>query len=134
MSEYPSFLQQGQNLINSAKEILTSNQPLLVSDEIKEQRMNICRACDEYDASQVRCKKCGCFLLIKTTFSVDSCPLQKWSSTIIHPQKEEKPIDLNKPTFPNSPTINQSYTWRDITWIWNGKMWDLNITHNQEES
>ena len=133
MTEYPSFLQQGQNLINSIKQIATSNQPLTVSDEIKEQRMTICRACDEYDADQVRCRKCGCFLLIKTSFSVDSCPLQKWSSTLTK-LKQEESINLNKPTFPKSPTINQTYTWNDITWIWNGKMWDLNITHNQEES
>jgi hypothetical protein len=127
MTDYPSFAQQAKNLVNFASQVVTSNQPLFVSDEVKKQRLTICKECEYYDAQQIRCKSCGCFLLQKASFALDSCPLQKWSS-MIHQETKEESIDLNKPTFPDTPELNEVYTWNEVSWTWNGNMWELNTT------
>jgi hypothetical protein len=128
MSDYPSLAQQAKNLASFATQVATSNQPLFVSDEVKQQRLNICKSCEHYDASQIRCKSCGCFLLTKASFSLDSCPLKKWNNSIQQETKKEEPIDLTKPTFPKQKQFGDVYTWNEISWTWNGKMWKLNTT------
>jgi hypothetical protein len=136
MTDYPSLVEQGKNLMNFASKIAQNKGPLFVSDEIKQQRMNICKECDEYDETQIRCKKCGCFLLQKASFSLDSCPLNKWSSVLNSEKQNDDnvvPASLNKPTLPRKPSPNEIYTWNDISWTWNGKMWDINITNQTEE-
>jgi hypothetical protein len=40
--------------------------------------------------------------------------------------KQEEVINLNKPTFPDTPELNEVYTWNQVSWTWNGNMWDLN--------
>jgi hypothetical protein len=83
-SEYPSLPEQGKNLASFAFEIVKkafSSEALLVSKEIKEKRMDICKQCDRYDPEQIRCKECGCLLEYKTDFALDSCPLKKWNES-----------------------------------------------------
>ena len=78
---YPSLLQQGKNLAEFSFELIKNavrTGALQVSEEIKNQRLEICRECDKYDAKQIRCIECGCFLENKASFSLDSCPLGKW--------------------------------------------------------
>lgn len=78
---YPSLLKQGKNLAEFSFELIKNaiqTGALQVSEEIKNQRLEICRKCEKYDAQQVRCIECGCFLESKTSFSLDSCPLGKW--------------------------------------------------------
>ena len=78
---YPSLLKQGKNLAEFSFELIKNaiqTGALQVSDEVKNQRLEICRNCDKYDAEQIRCIECGCFLQTKTSFSLDSCPLGKW--------------------------------------------------------
>jgi hypothetical protein len=85
MPEYPSLPEQGKNLakftFDVMKKALQSGEALMVSNEIKEQRLTICRSCEYYDASQVRCKHCGCFLEHKTSFALDSCPIDRWKES-----------------------------------------------------
>jgi hypothetical protein len=83
-SEYPSLPEQGKNLASFAFEIVKKalrSEALIVSEEVKENRMQICRECDRYDSEQIRCKECGCMLEYKTTFALDSCPLKKWDES-----------------------------------------------------
>jgi hypothetical protein len=49
-----------------------------ISKEEKEKRMKICESCVFFDNSSKRCKKCGCFLLIKTAWRTQTCPIGKW--------------------------------------------------------
>ena len=82
--QYPSLPEQGKNLASFSFEILKKalrGEALTVSEEIKNQRLEICRGCDEYDAEQVRCMNCGCMLEYKTNFALDSCPLEKWKES-----------------------------------------------------
>jgi len=126
--DYPSLTQQAKNLASFATQVVTNKGPMFVSDEVKQQRLNICKSCEHYDASQIRCKSCGCFLLQKASFALDSCPLQKWSNMIQQETKQEEPIDLSKPTFPKEKQPGDVYTWNEISWTWNGNMWELNTT------
>ena len=128
MTDYPSLAQQAKNLVNFASNVVTNQGPMFVSDDVKEQRLTICKSCEYYDESQIRCKSCGCFLLQKASFSLDSCPLKKWSSVIQQETKQEETIDLNKPTFPKEKQFGDVYTWNQISWTWNGNMWELNTT------
>ena len=81
---YPSLLQQGKNLAEFSFELIKNaiqTGALEVSDEIKNQRLEICKTCEKYDAQQVRCIECGCFLEAKTSFALNSCPLGKWEES-----------------------------------------------------
>ena len=49
-----------------------------VSDEIKESRMKICLSCPELLQTTKQCKKCGCFMQIKTQLKLSKCPIGKW--------------------------------------------------------
>ena len=82
--EYPSLLQQGKNLAEFSFELIKNavkTGALEVSEEVKNQRLEICRGCDKYDPDQVRCIECGCFLESKAGFALNSCPIGKWEES-----------------------------------------------------
>lgn len=41
-------------------------------------RMEICKACPELIPVVNQCKKCGCFMELKTKLEAAKCPLGKW--------------------------------------------------------
>jgi hypothetical protein len=45
-------------------------------------RIKICRECEYYSKQFYSCKKCGCFMPIKTRFKVFSCPVGKWKEVL----------------------------------------------------
>ena len=101
--QYPSLPEQGKNLAKFAwdviNESLRKGAPLQVSDSIYNERLEICKSCDWYDPEQIRCKECGCWLEQKARWSLDSCPIGKWSSnadTFINEKFEELMKDLDK--------------------------------------
>lgn len=51
-----------------------------VSEEKKEERLNICRSCNFFNDTVYQCKLCGCFLQIKTSWASEKCPINKWLS------------------------------------------------------
>jgi hypothetical protein len=83
--QYPSVPQQGKNLAefawNVIKQSLREGTPLQVSDEIYQQRLEICKNCEWYDEEQIRCKNCGCWLENKARWGMDSCPIGKWAES-----------------------------------------------------
>lgn len=50
---------------------------LWASKEKQEKRWSICKGCPELKKSN-RCKKCGCFMKVKTKLNTSSCPINKW--------------------------------------------------------
>ena len=53
-----------------------------ISEEIREERYNICKACPAFIEDSKRCSECGCFMEAKTWVGGDPnqlCPLKKWS-------------------------------------------------------
>jgi hypothetical protein len=137
MTDYPSLPEQGKNLAKFAFDVLKNAMKtgaLFVSEEVKEERLAICRGCEHYNQKQVRCKECGCFLDQKASLALDSCPIGKWaeSDTDWMNGGYDYVLDsLNQsprpdgPTFPLQPKVGDVYSWNDSTWIWNGQLWDI---------
>lgn len=49
-----------------------------VSPEIEEERYQICLSCPELFQPTKQCKKCGCFMGMKTKIEASKCPIGKW--------------------------------------------------------
>jgi hypothetical protein len=49
-----------------------------VDREISDARFNLCNSCPELISLTKQCKKCGCFMALKTKMKEASCPLGKW--------------------------------------------------------
>lgn len=47
-------------------------------EELVEYRMSICKQCPFFSKGSQRCKKCGCFMKLKSTLRQASCPVGKW--------------------------------------------------------
>ena len=47
-------------------------------EEISESRLKICVNCEFYRSRTNQCKKCGCFMKLKTTLAKAKCPIGKW--------------------------------------------------------
>ena len=134
MSDYPSIGQQAKNLISTIGNVISN--PYLASEEVRQERMRICQACEYYDAAAVRCKECGCFLNAKVIFTNNSCPVNKWSY-VEQTKIEPEPVDVNEvkdlvagvdyPAFPiDGGEIGEVYTWEDASWTWDGESWKFN--------
>lgn len=48
------------------------------SAEEAERRFDICKQCPEIIELTSTCKKCGCFMYMKTKLKDATCPLGKW--------------------------------------------------------
>jgi hypothetical protein len=58
-------------------DLFDPNQPR--SDkELIESRLVICNTCPFFNKRLMKCKKCGCFMKLKTTLKQASCPIGKW--------------------------------------------------------
>jgi hypothetical protein len=51
---------------------------IVSSKEEIDRRLSICRACEFFQPSGMRCLKCGCFLNLKTRLETEHCPIAKW--------------------------------------------------------
>jgi hypothetical protein len=49
-----------------------------VPQEIVDDRLAICKACPELIKLTTQCKKCGCFMQLKTKVPFAECPIGKW--------------------------------------------------------
>ena len=58
-------------------DLINPNKPRS-SEELSSQRLGICKVCPEYRHSTNQCKKCGCFMKLKTTLEKAKCPIGKW--------------------------------------------------------
>jgi uncharacterized secreted protein with C-terminal beta-propeller domain len=80
-----------QNRIDKIKEIIENNRiskvkPIdivksdtdWVSEDISNKRYSICQSCPELIKLTKQCKKCGCFMAVKTKLSLAECPIGKW--------------------------------------------------------
>jgi hypothetical protein len=63
----------GKALVEHAEEGLRKSSPAEV-----ERRLMICKGCPFFDAVNVYCNECGCWLNIKTSWAEKHCPIDKW--------------------------------------------------------
>lgn len=66
-----------QNGAKLAKTVLDLKGPK-VSPELQQERMSICQECPHLYKPTTTCKKCGCFMSIKTWLPRQECPIGKW--------------------------------------------------------
>lgn len=58
-------------------DLFNPNQPR--SDrELIESRLEICNSCEWFKKNLQKCRKCGCFMSLKTTLKQATCPIGKW--------------------------------------------------------
>ena len=48
------------------------------SDELANERYEICKACPFFINLTTQCTKCGCFMIAKTKLESAKCPENKW--------------------------------------------------------
>ena len=70
----------------------------IVSDEKKQERLDICRSCEFINDINMSCKKCGCSLGIKTSWRTTSCPIGKWG-----PEEAKTENGIILPAYVNKP-------------------------------
>ena len=58
-------------------DLFDPNQPRSDKNLI-ESRLKICNSCEFFNRRMVKCKKCGCFMKVKTLLKSSSCPIDKW--------------------------------------------------------
>lgn len=49
-----------------------------ISEEESKKRLDICLSCEHLIKTTTQCKKCGCFMNLKTKLPHASCPINKW--------------------------------------------------------
>ena len=75
------------SLITAISDALDGN---FVPDEVAAERKHICRKC-AFNRGIGTCKKCGCFIALKTLMPQESCPIGKWDE---HNEPLENAIPL----------------------------------------
>jgi hypothetical protein len=58
-------------------DLLNPNKPRS-SEELAAYRLEICKQCEFYRERTNQCKKCGCFMKLKTSLEHAKCPIGKW--------------------------------------------------------
>lgn len=49
-----------------------------VEESVSQKRLDVCISCPEFFSVTKQCKKCGCFMVLKTKLQDAECPLGKW--------------------------------------------------------
>ena len=155
--EYPSVPEMGANLAKFAFDLIKKSMKgdaLMVSNEVAEERMEICKSCEYYDAEQLRCRHCGCFLEHKVKWALDSCPIEKWSSSdkdwvdggkfeelynhVKLGTEPSSPYQLDHgdiPDFPNPEVtpVGFVYVYKGTEWLFTGETWVPHDPHTDTE-
>lgn len=51
---------------------------MFVSQLHAQERLDICKKCNELKMPLYQCEKCGCFMRLKCKIKKSKCPLDKW--------------------------------------------------------
>lgn len=80
MSEELSAWQKYKKNLGEARpwHLLNPKKENWASQEVAEKRFSICKECPEFIELTTQCKKCGCFMKVKTKLEIATCPLGKW--------------------------------------------------------
>lgn len=73
-------MQMAQGLVRTAGAALANGR---VTEEVRNKRYDVCKACPAFIEDSKRCSECGCFMEAKTWVNADAkilCPLNKWES------------------------------------------------------
>lgn len=73
-----SFEEWKENLGETRPWDLVNPNTKYADEALAEKRFSICKGCPELTAVTSQCKKCGCFMHIKTKLELATCPLNRW--------------------------------------------------------
>ena len=64
---------------NSVKiwDLLNPNKERSTTEDV-DSRLSICKSCEHFIKLSNQCKKCGCFMNLKTKLADATCPIGKW--------------------------------------------------------
>jgi hypothetical protein len=80
-NKYPNFWDQMKNFKEFTQKVgqdISSGNGILISEEKRLERENICKKCNQYNLESKRCYLCGCFMEHKIKFKASECPALKW--------------------------------------------------------
>jgi Family of unknown function (DUF6171) len=78
MTEKNKWQKYKENLGNTKPwDILNPNIEYAEEEKFKK-RFDICKLCPEFIDLTKQCKKCGCFMSVKTKLEAAACPIGKW--------------------------------------------------------
>lgn len=69
----PVSIETARNLSRAGRDVALRR---FVPDDVKEIRMDICKACPSW--KNYRCTECGCQMKVKVALTSSECPLKKW--------------------------------------------------------
>lgn len=75
--EYPPMAVQAANAAIALGRIagaIAANAPLMVPEEVLQERQAACESCPKYDACARRCRLCGCWTQTKQRLATEACP------------------------------------------------------------
>ena len=78
MEELSPWQKWKQNLGETRPWDMLNPNTQYVSDGLSTTRLDICKSCPELIKPTTQCKKCGCFMTLKTKLQNATCPLGKW--------------------------------------------------------
>jgi hypothetical protein len=58
-------------------DLFKKNEPRALED-VRKQRLEICKSCEHFIKITHQCTKCGCFMDLKTKLRTATCPINKW--------------------------------------------------------
>lgn len=57
---------------------LIRHEPVIVPEDVEQERLNECHWCDSYDPEADQCEDCSCPVMAKVMLSTEFCPRKKW--------------------------------------------------------
>lgn len=78
MSELSPWQKYKQNLGETRPWDLINPNTDWALEEVATNRFDICKSCPELIKATNQCKKCGCFMTVKTKLDKAKCPIGKW--------------------------------------------------------
>lgn len=67
---------------------------IVVDREEQKLRYAICVSCEMFEPTVKICKKCGCFMVVKTRLKDATCRLNYWNNEILR-EKRRNELDQN---------------------------------------
>lgn len=80
-NEYPDFWTQMQNFqkfLKDVGQVPPAGNSVLVSEEKRLKRQELCNECSQFNSESKRCRMCGCFMEVKWRFTKSECPMNIW--------------------------------------------------------
>lgn len=79
-----------EKLKNKLNQLAEKAKESKLTEEERNIRYDICKKCEWLFIPTNTCKKCGCFMTVKTYMPEQSCPIGKWKSISLNNEKSQE--------------------------------------------